>query len=224
MHTNKPTTKRKPQVLIADDHSLVAEGIKKLLEHEVDFIGIANDGRALLKAVETHEPDLVLIDINLPLLNGIDAALQLKKVAPRLKIIFLTMHAEKEFVARAFRLGASGYVLKQGAADELLFAVQQVLKGHTYVSPTVAGPLIQESGRPPIAESDSQKYDRLSLRQREVMQLIAEGKTTKEIAVTLNLSVKTVEFHKTKIMKELDIHTAAEITKYAVSQGLVFLQ
>ena len=213
----------KPRVLIADDHTLVAEGIKKLLESEVELLGVVSDGRALLTKVEKLEPDLVLVDINLPLLNGIDAARQIRKVAPRVKIIFLTMHAEKDLVSEAFRLGASGYVLKQGAAPELQFAVQQVMKGYTYVSPTVAGDLIQGSLENHESNSQPKKSANLTARQREVLQLIAEGKTTKEIALTLNVSVKTVEFHKTKIMKELDIHSATEITKYAIAQGLVFL-
>jgi DNA-binding NarL/FixJ family response regulator len=215
----------KPRVIIADDHALVAEGVTKLLEHDVQLVATVADGRALVQAVEKHNPELALVDISLPLLNGFDACRQLKKSNPSVKVIILTMHLEKHFVTEAFRAGVSGYVLKQSVTDELLFAIKEVLKGRTYVSPLVTQSLVDQALQPaPSAatvEPAAAPAGNLSLRQREVLQLVAEGKSTKEIASTLNVSIKTVEFHKTRIMKELKLHSTAELTKHAIAIGLV---
>lgn len=214
----------KPRVIIADDHALVAEGVTKLIERDVQLVGSVADGRALVQAVEKLNPDLALVDISLPLLNGLDACRQIKKANPTVKVIVLTMHLEKHFVTEAFRAGVSGYVLKQSVADELIFAIKEVLKGRTYVSPLVTQNLVEQALQP---APGAQPIDRqappshLSLRQREVLQLVAEGKSTKEIASTLNVSIKTVEFHKTRIMKELKLHSTAELTKHAIALGLV---
>ena len=214
----------KPRVIIADDHALVAEGVTKLIERDVQLVGSVADGRALVQAVEKLNPDLALVDISLPLLNGLDACRQIKKANPTVKVIALTMHLEKHFVTEAFRAGVSGYVLKQSVADELIFAIKEVLKGRTYVSPLVTQNLVEQALQP---APGAQPIDRqappshLSLRQREVLQLVAEGKSTKEIASTLNVSIKTVEFHKTRIMKELKLHSTAELTKHAIALGLV---
>lgn len=214
----------KPRVIIADDHALVAEGVTKLLEHEVQLIATVADGRALVQAVEKHNPELALVDISLPLLNGLDACRQLKKSNPSVKVIILTMHLEKHFVTEAFRAGVSGYVLKQSVTEELLFAIKEVLKGRTYVSPLVTQSLVDQALQPapsPTTLETPTSAGNLSLRQREVLQLVAEGKSTKEIASTLNVSIKTVEFHKTRIMKELRLHSTAELTKHAITIGLV---
>ena len=214
----------KPRVIIADDHALVAEGVTKLVEREVQLVGSVADGRALVQAVEKLNPDLALVDISLPLLNGLDACRQIKKSNPAVKIIVLTMHLEKHFVTEAFRAGVSGYVLKQSVTDELIFAIKEVLKGRTYVSPLVTQSLVEQALQPaPNAHTVDQQAppSHLSLRQREVLQLVAEGKSTKEIASTLNVSIKTVEFHKTRIMKELKLHSTAELTKHAITLGLV---
>jgi DNA-binding NarL/FixJ family response regulator len=213
----------KPRVIIADDHALVAEGVTKLLEHDVQLVSTVADGRALVQAVEKHNPDLALVDISLPLLNGLDACKQLKKSTPSVKVIILTMHLEKHFVTEAFRAGVSGYVLKQSVTDELLFAIKEVLKGRTYVSPLVTQSLVDQALQPAPTSSvePAAPAGNLSLRQREVLQLVAEGKSTKEIASTLNVSIKTVEFHKTRIMKELKLHSTAELTKHAIAIGLV---
>lgn len=213
----------KPRVIIADDHALVAEGVTKLIERDVQLVGSVADGRALVQAVEKLNPDLALVDISLPLLNGLDACRQIKKANPTVKVIALTMHLEKHFVTEAFRAGVSGYVLKQSVADELIFAIKEVLKGRTYVSPLVTQNLVEQALQPaPGAQPiDQQAPSHLSLRQREVLQLVAEGKSTKEIASTLNVSIKTVEFHKTRIMKELKLHSTAELTKHAIVLGLV---
>jgi DNA-binding NarL/FixJ family response regulator len=213
----------KPRVIIADDHALVAEGVTKLLEHDVQLVATVPDGRALVQAVEKHNPELALVDISLPLLNGLDACKQLKKSNPSVKVIILTMHLEKHFVTEAFRAGVSGYVLKQSVTDELLFAIKEVLKGRTYVSPLVTQSLVDQALQPAPTSSvePAAPAGNLSLRQREVLQLVAERKSTKEIASTLNVSIKTVEFHKTRIMKELKLHSTAELTKHAIAIGLV---
>ena len=215
---------RKPRVVLADDHALVAEGIQKLLEPRVELVKTVTDGRALLEATEHAAPDVAVVDIALPLLNGLDAARHLRKRTPEVKLIMLTMHADQTFVTEAFKLGVSGYVLKQSAASELLFAIDEVMKGRTYVSPAVAEALVHRATASPEERRDQEgSSDSLSLRQREVLQLVAEGKSTKEIAATLNVSIKTVEFHKTRIMKELGLRTTAELTKYAVAKGLTTL-
>ena len=214
----------KPRVLIADDHTLVAEGVEKLLEHEFQLCGRVADGRALVRAVEKDKPDIAIVDIALPLLNGLDACRQIRKTTPEVKLLVLTMHSEQYFVTEAFRAGVSGYVLKQSVAEELVFAIKEVLKGRLYVSPSVAENLVEQALNPAEARASGGVQggsDKLSARQREVLQLIAEGQSTKEIASTLNVSIKTIEFHKTRIMKQLGVHSTAELTKHAISIGLI---
>ena len=213
----------KPRVLVADDHTLVAEGVEKLLEHEFQLCGRVADGRALVRAVEKDKPDIALVDIALPLLNGLDACRQIRKTNPEVKLLILTMHSEQYFVTEAFRAGVSGYVLKQSVAEELVFAIKEVLKGRIYVSPSVAENLVEQALNPGEARPSGLQggSDKLSARQREVLQLIAEGQSTKEIASTLNVSIKTIEFHKTRIMKQLGVHSTAELTKHAISIGLI---
>ncbi|MBX3301806.1 MAG: response regulator transcription factor [Nitrospira sp.] len=218
----------KPRILIADDHLLVAEGIQKLLEPEVEVVGIFSDGRSLIRAVTEKHPDLIIIDISLPLLNGLDAARQIKQVDPNIKMLMLTMHADQGFVVEAFRVGVAGYVLKQSLSNELQHAVREVLKGNTYISPSVAQGLVEYMNRPAQAgdrETEGRGFDHtLSPRQREVLQLVAEGRSTKEIAAILNVSTKTVEFHRTRIMKDLGLKTRPELTKYAIANGIITLQ
>jgi DNA-binding NarL/FixJ family response regulator len=216
---------KKARVLLADDHTLVVEGIKKLLEPHFDLVGTVEDGRALLEAAKTSKPDVVLVDISMPLLNGIDAARQLRKILPDAKIVFLTMHADPTYVTEAFQAGGAGYLLKRSAASELVFAIEEVLKGRYYVTPAVAKDVLRDvfgdaeaSRREPPTKGPS-----LTPRQREVLQLVAEGKSIKEIASILDISIKTVEFHKARIMDELDLHTTAELTKYAVAHGIASL-
>ncbi len=213
------------RVLLADDHTLVLEGIKKLLEPHFEVIGMVQDGRALLEAVRKHPTDVILIDVSMPLLNGIDAARQLRKIAPDTKIIFLSMHADPAIVTEAFEVGARGYLLKSGVAAELVFAIQEVVRGHQYVTPTLTKDLVEPSWDMDQAtrERSPETTSRLTPRQREVLQLVAGGKSIKEIANTLNVSVKTVEFHKSRIMDELGLRSTAELTKYAVAHGLVSL-
>jgi DNA-binding NarL/FixJ family response regulator len=216
---------KRPRVLLADDHAILSEGIQKLLEPTFELVGAVQDGRALLREAQRLEPDLLLLDISMPLLNGIDAARQLKKSLPRSKIVFLSMHADPEYVNEAFSAGASGYLLKSSFSSELTFALQEVLKGRYYVAPAVAKDVIGafvepregSLAKPPDA------HGKLTPRQREVLQLVAEGKSVKEIAAILGVSVKTVEFHKTRIMDELDLHSTAELTKYAIAHHLISL-
>lgn len=211
------------RVLLADDHLLIAEGIQKLLEPEFEFVGIVADGRSLVAAVTKLQPDIAIVDISLPLLNGLDASRHIKKEHPDVKIIVLTMHSEPTFVEQAFRVGASGYVLKQSVGSELVQAIHEVLKGNTFISPMVTqgvvAPVVKSASSASPGEGDTLPQS-LSARQREVLQLVAEGKATKEIAWILDVSIKTVEFHKTRIMKELGLRSAAELTKYAISAGL----
>lgn len=210
-----------PTILLADDHVLVAEGIQKLLEPEFQLLRIVSDGRALLKAVEECQPDVVIVDISLPLLNGLDASRQILKHNPAIKIIVLTMHSEQSFVTEALRIGVSGYVLKQSVGSELVQALEEVLNGNTFISPIVADQGVQ-SHADEDAEGASEGFAHtLSSRQREVLQLVAEGKSIKEVAAILNVSTKTVEFHKTRIMRQLGMRSAAQLTKYAISNGLI---
>lgn len=217
----------KSKILLADDHVLVAEGLQKLLESEFQLTGIVADGRALLKAVQEAPPDVAIVDISLPLLNGLDASRQILKLNPSVKIIILTMHAEPTFVTEAFRIGVSGYVLKQSVGSELVLAIKEVLKGNTYVSPTVAESLVEQAvhpSKPGVSQEPGGFAQDLSSRQREVLQLVAEGKSMKEVAAVLNVSIKTVEFHKTRIMRQLGLRTTAELTKYAIANGLISIQ
>jgi DNA-binding NarL/FixJ family response regulator len=214
----------KSRILLADDHVLVAEGLQKLLESEFELTGIAADGRALLRAVQENPPDAAVVDISLPLLNGLDASRQILKLNPAVKIIVLTMHSEPTFVTEAFRIGVSGYVLKQSVGSELVSAIKEVLNGNTYISPIVAQDRVEQVVDPSMSGAAQEAVgfaQDLSLRQREVLQLVAEGKSMKEIAAVLNVSIKTVEFHKTRIMRQLGLRTTAELTKYAITNGLI---
>jgi DNA-binding NarL/FixJ family response regulator len=208
----------KPRLLIADDHKIFAEGLKRLLNADFDIVGVVADGRDLVAAAEKLRPDVMVVDISMPMLNGIEAVRQIKKVHPEIKVVFLTMHPDVAYAASAFKAGASGYVLKHSAPDELVTAIREGLKGRTYVTPLIAGKLLHsyESG----SHSEVDKVLSLSSRQREVLQLLAEGRSAKEIAAILNISSKTVEYHKYRMMEDLGIKTAAELVRYAVKQGI----
>ena len=209
----------RPRVLLADDHTLVLDGFRKLLEDRCEVVGAAEDGRTLLRMAQELQPDIVTLDISMPQLNGVDAARKLKKILPLTKLIFVTMHADPAYVNEAFKAGASGYLLKRSAGSELLQAIQSVMDGQCYVTPLVAKGLVKSviTGDTPTVSND----EPLTVRQREVLQLVAEGMTVKEIASALNISPKTVEFHKSHIMTQLDLHTTAELTKYALVHGLI---
>jgi len=207
-----------PRILLADDHPMVLEGVAKLVEEFGEVVGKVEDGRALLEAASHLTPDVVVMDISMPGLNGLEAARHLQKLLPQCKIIFLTMHADPSYIAAAFEAGASGYLLKRSAGSELKQAVKSVLAGSQYVTPLV------QSWNAPLRDSlgrGAPSFKQLTPRQREVLQLIAEGHSTKEIAILLNISTKTVEFHKAKVMETLGMHTIPELTKFAFAHGLV---
>ena len=206
------TAVRRPRIILADDHTLVAEGLAQLLGTEFELAARVGNGRDAIRAVETLEPDVVLLDISMPVLNGIEAARQLLRRRPQLKILFLTMHADPDYLRTCLRLGVSGYILKSAAARELSAAIWRVLRGETYISSGAEEWM--SSGK--LADSGE-----LTTRQREVLQLIAEGKAAKEIAQLLHITAKTVEFHKARIMEKLDLHTTADLTRYALRHGMV---
>jgi len=209
----------RPRVLLADDHTLVLEGYRKILAPDFDVVGAVEDGRALLELAPTLQPDVILLDISMPGLNGIDAARQLKKIAPAAKLLIVTMHDDPAYVAEAFRAGVSGYLLKRSAVSELALAIRETLNGRHYITTLFAKDgLRQLSESPPRGAAI---LGELTDRQREVLQLVAEGRSLKEIANILHVSVKTVEFHKSRIMDRLGVRTTAELTKYAISRGLV---
>ena len=208
------------RIVIADDHNILVEGVRRLLEAEYDIAGTAADGREVVEMSCRLEPEIVILDVGMPLLNGIEAARQIRQTVPSTRIIFLTQQADKAYVHEAFRSGASAYVLKQAAATELLTALREVLSGRYYVSPSVATD--QAVVRFDPYKNPSELFGgHLTPRQREVLQLVAEGKGAKEIATIMGISVKTVEFHKSAIMDELGLRTTAELTRYAIEHGIV---
>lgn len=209
---------KRARVLLGDDHTIILEGVRRILEPHFEVVGGVADGRALIAAVAELHPDVVVADISMPLLNGIEAARQLQKSQSPPKIIFLTMHPDATYATEAFRAGASGYVLKSSAAEELVRAVQEALRGRVYVTPLVAGEVLQGLMRTPPSEERSVA---LTPRQREVLQLVAEGRSAKEIAEILKVSPRTVEFHKFRIMETLGLHTTAELTQYAIRHRIV---
>ena len=210
---------RRSRLLLADDHRLVLEGLERLLEPEFEVVGTVEDGRALLAAAQTLHPDVVLLDVSMPLLNGIDAARKLRKCCPGSKLIFVTMHDARAYVKAAFEAGGAGYVLKHSALRELIAAIREVLSGGTYVSPEIG--IDPDKSRRKILHQPVSPIYQLTPRQREVLQLIGEGRGNKEIAVLLGVSVKCVEYHKTALSKKLGTHGPAALTRYAASAGLI---
>lgn len=206
-----------PRVLLADDHTLVAEAFKQLLEPEYSVVGTVTDGRTLLAVAPKLNPDIILLDISMPLLNGLDAGRRLKQAMPAVKLIYLTVNEDPQLAAEAFRLGAAGYVVKSAVASELFQAIQEVLKGKSYVSPLVTKALV-DSLKNPKHRHGSEK---LTARQREVLQLLAEGHAMKQVAATLDITPRTVAFHKYRIMEELGFKTNAELIRFAVKQHIV---
>jgi len=212
---------KRPRVLLADDHTLVLEGLRKLLEDHYELVGAVEDGLTLLAMAQRLEPDVIVTDISMPQLNGLDAARKLRRLVPRSKVIFLTMHKDVTYATEAFQAGATGYLLKQSAASELHLAIDAVLKGQLYITPLIAKDLLEPTLRPSDGLPSKRTPGTLTPRQREILQLVAEGQSTKEIANLLNISPKTVEFHKSHISSQLGIHTTAALTKYAIAHGLV---
>lgn len=214
---------RKARILIADDHLLVAEGVAKLLQPVCHKVDIVSDGQDLLAAVQSNPPDLAIIDISLPTCNGLDAVQEIIKHHPSVKIIMLTMHPEPDFVQKAFLAGASGYVLKDAAGLELVQASKEVLRGGTYVSENIPNPNTVVATGPNASSYTEAPTIQLTPRQKVVLQLLVEGKTNKEMADTLALSLKTIEFHKRRIMKSIGVKNTAELTQYALQHHLAIL-
>ena len=209
---------RRPRVFLADDHTLLLEAFRKLLEPKYDVVGTATDGRQMLNPVRKLQPDVVVLDISMPNLNGFDAGEKLKKILPHVKLLFLTQNEDPDMVAEAFRIGANGYLLKNSAASELFHAIDTVINRGNYVTPEIAAGMINSF----IKSPDGKKlHGSLTFRQREVLQLLAEGNTMKQIASILNISARTVAFHKYQIMEDLEIKTNSELIQYAIKQGFV---
>ena len=206
------------RILLADDHRLLREAFAELLEPGCDVVAAVADGRALLEAARELHPDIVVLDIAMPLLNGLDAARQLKSLMPGVKLIFLTVSEDPDLVAEAFRVGASGYLFKNSAASELFKAIEEVSRGRSYVTPLAKQGPVGSLVRPP---GPARGIERLSTRQREVMQLLAEGRTMKEIARILAITPRTVAFHKYHMMDDLGIKTSAELVRFAIRHHIV---
>jgi DNA-binding NarL/FixJ family response regulator len=206
------------RLLLADDHRLLADACKTMLEPEFQVIGVETDGRSLVKSALTLKPDVVVLDISMPHLNGLDAAQQIKQKLPSVKLVFLTMNQAPEIAADAFRRGASGYVLKQSAAEELVSAIRTVMRGESYLSPLVARETVNfllNQAKPATAEAE------ITSRQREILQLLAEGMSMKEVANELNLKPGTVAFHKYRMMETLGLKTNAELLEYAIKRQML---
>jgi DNA-binding NarL/FixJ family response regulator len=206
----------KARILLGDDHPLFLEGGQGLLREQYEVVGAASDGRALVEAALRLKPGLILLDISMPLLSGIEAARRIKASLPAVKILFFTMHHERPYVQAAFEAGAAGYLLKSATSQELLYAIQEIQKGRLYFSSQLSehGIFLQDLGQ--IAQSF-----RLSLREQEVLRLIAEGRSSKEMADILNISVKTISFHRENVKQKLGLKTIAELTRHAIANGLV---
>jgi DNA-binding NarL/FixJ family response regulator len=212
---------RRPRVLLADDHLLVAEALTSLLTPEFDLVGVVEDGRTLLEAAARLRPDVIVADVSMPHLNGIDALVQLRQGGDRTPVVFLTMHRDVTFARRALDVGASGFVLKHSASVELVAAIRAALQGKTYLTPQLAAEVLEAMKEGP--EQSGDPVASLTPRQREVLQLLAEGRSAKEIAASLGISARTVEFHKYQMMETLDLHTNAELIHFAIKHGLVEL-
>jgi len=209
----------RPRVLLADDHRLVAEALKSLLAPDFDLVGVVEDGRQLVEKAGELRPDVIVADIGMPHLNGIDALIRLRQDGDEVPVVFLTMHRDATYARRALDAGASGFVLKHSASTELITAIRAALSGRTYLTPQLAGEVLDAMREGPNHGDDP--AEALTLRQREVLQLLAEGRSAKEISTSLGISARTVEFHKYQMMERLGIHTSAELIHFAIKNGLV---
>ena len=207
------------RVLLADDHRMFAEGLVRLLEPHFGIVGVIDNGRELVEAVERLRPDVIVADISMPSLNGIEGVRRIKKGPRSPRIIFLTMHEDATFAKAAFQAGASGYVLKRSPPEELITAIQEAMLGRIFISPLITGDLLHSLMQK--HQIPGELKPELTSRQRETLQLLAEGNSTKEIAALLGISVRTVEFHKYRIMEATGAHTIAELTRYAIAHGIL---
>lgn len=212
------------RVLLVDDHRLVTDSLRTVLEgyRDVEVVGAAQNGIEAVALALDQRPDIILLDISMPQLNGIDAARRILKDIPEVGIIMLSMHSDRHFIQEALRIGARGYILKESALQEVIDAIRAVRRGEVYFSPAVHDQVLQDYVEH-LKHTDSPAQPELSGREREVLQLLAEGQSTKQIAATLNVSVKTIESHRNQIMSKLNLHSIAELTKYAIRQGLTRL-
>jgi len=212
------------RILLADDHKIVRDGLRSLLEKQpgIDVVAEADNGRTTVRLARELLPDLVIVDIGMPDLNGIEATRQIVAENPRIRVVALSMHSDRRFVAQMFKAGASAYLLKDCAFEELAQAVQVVLAGRTYLSPQVAGTVVEDYIRH-LAATDASGFSVLTAREREVLQLLAEGNSTKQIANSLHVSMKTVETHRQQIMNKLNVQSVADLVKYAIREGLTSL-
>lgn len=216
--------KMKASVIIADDHAIIREGLKSLLEKKgIRVLGIAQNGREAIELTLEHNPDLVLMDIAMPDLNGVDATAAIKKKVPYTKIIALSMHSTKQHINDMFSSGASGYIIKESAFDELMDAINEVSKGHYYLSPSIARMYVDNQGNRFTTGGDIPRPNDISKKERQVLQLVAEGEKNKDIAEKLGVSVKTIETHRRNIMKKLSIYNIAGLTRFAIKEGIVSL-
>jgi DNA-binding NarL/FixJ family response regulator len=206
----------RPRVLVADDHAIMVQGLGRLLEGEAEIVATASDGQQLVERARQHRPDIIVSDINMPGMSGLDAMRRLKADGLRSKFIFLTLHTDSRLASEAMRAGASGYLLKHAAAEELIEAIHAVMAGHTYLTPLMTRDVLWA-----IGEQDGVQSPALTPRQLDVLRLIAQGKRMKEIASELNISVRTVETHKQDLLQTLGLETTADLIKFAVRQGLV---
>jgi len=209
----------RPRVLLADDHRMVAEGVKRLLEEEFELVAVVEDGRQLVETAQRLRPDVIVADVTMPHLNGIDALVQLKHDNPEARVVFLTMHKDAAYARRALEAGALGYVLKHSAQTELFLAIRSALDGKTFISPTLAGEVFRDLKVNPTRPSDP--IASLTPRQREILQLFAEGRSTKQIASELDISARTVEYHKYQMMDSLELRGSAELIHFAIKNGIV---
>ncbi|MCJ7619087.1 MAG: response regulator transcription factor [Anaerolineae bacterium] len=216
---------RKTMVLLAEDHTIVRKGLRSLLETQagIEVIGEAGDGREAIRQVEQQRPDIVLMDITMPGLNGLEATRQIKKRFPEVKVLILTVHSDEEYVREILRAGASGYLVKQAAPYELISAIEAIQSGKSYLSPLVCKKVVQEFLQHAAGSAEEGSFERLTDREREVLQLIAEGNSTRDIAELLHMSAKTAETHRARLMRKLDIHSTAELTQYAIRKGVISL-
>jgi DNA-binding NarL/FixJ family response regulator len=211
----------RPRVLLADDHRVVAEGLKRLLAEDFELVGIVEDGRALVVAAKKLQPDVIVADISMPHLNGIDAMVQLRKDNARIKVVFLTMHQDPAYARRALEAGAAGFVVKHSAPAELVMAIHAALKGQTFIAPALASDVLRQVQHGSRETDDPDQL--LTPRQREILQLLAEGRSAKEIAATLAISPRTVEFHKYQMMEAHGLHSTAELVHFAIKHGIVMI-
>ena len=211
------------RVLIADDHGIVRQGLRALLEKspDVSVVGEASDGREAVRLAAELRPNIVVMDIAMPMLNGVDATSQILSRDPEIKVIILSMHSDESYILRALSVGAKGYLLKDSAEGDILLAVQTVAKGRPYFSPVIASTLLDEYLQTMKKNKVRDSYDLLSEREKEVLQLLAEGKSNKEVASVLNLSPYTIESHRTSLMQKLNLHNTAEIVLYAVRKNII---